>query len=77
MLADTRVAHLPAPEQGLLSTRGSAMLDLSRESSVPMELTVAAESAISQAASRTASAEIASGLLQDRSTLDMHLGFLR
>ncbi|KAK9785185.1 hypothetical protein WJX73_010540, partial [Symbiochloris irregularis] len=76
VLAGTRVAHLPPPENlPSLSTRPSAILaDLSRESSVPMELAGAEPTPTpSRAASVAASIDVA----QDRAALDVHLTFLR
>ena len=65
MLADTRVAHLSLPEG--LASRGS-LQEMSRESSVPMELVQIAP---------TDTLADSSAVTQDRQAVDVHLSFLR
>lgn len=73
MLADARAAHVPMPEH--LASRGSVSLaELSRESSVPMELVTAVPTDVPEAAARLA--DVSAGIA-DRQAIDVHKSFLR
>lgn len=85
VLADARIAHMPVPE-GLVS-RANSIVELSRESSVPMELmqapTQAPEASAGASSSVAVPATVRSTPQESRSTtperqaLDVHMPFLR
>ena len=73
VLADARVAHMPIPDG--LASRGSVQ-EMSRESSVPMELVQAVPTEVPEAAASRLAHEPSSGSVE-RQALDVHMPFLR